>query len=79
MTTYAISAITTNVVSLNPVHGEVFLIHYMIKFVSDLRQVGGFLQILLFLPPIKTESHDISEILLRVALSTINQPTLKIK
>jgi hypothetical protein len=78
-TTYAISAITTNVVSLNPVHGEVFLIHYMIKFVSDLRQVGGFLQILLFLPPIKTESHDISEILLRVALSTINQPTLKIK
>ena len=64
MTTYAISAITTNVVSLNPVHGEVFLIHYMMKFVSDLRQVGGFLQILLFLPPIKTESHDISEILL---------------
>jgi len=29
--------ITTKVVSLNPVHGEVYLIqHYVIKFVSDL-------------------------------------------
>ena len=27
--------------------------HYVIKFVSDLRQVGGFLQILRFPPPIK--------------------------
>ena len=27
--------------------------HYMIKFVSDLRQVGGFLRVLLFPPPIK--------------------------
>ena len=36
--------ITTNVVSLNPVHAEVYLIqHYVIKFVSDLRQVSGFL------------------------------------
>ena len=32
------------VVSSNPVHGEVYSIqHYVIKFVSDLRQVGGFL------------------------------------
>ena len=36
--------ITTKVVSLNPAHGEVFLMqHYVIKFVSDLRQVSGFL------------------------------------
>jgi hypothetical protein len=36
--------ITTKVVSSNPVHGEVYSIqHYVIKFVSDLRQVGGFL------------------------------------
>jgi hypothetical protein len=36
--------ITTKVVSLNPVHGELFSIqHYVIKFVSDLRHVGGFL------------------------------------
>ena len=35
--------ITTNVVSSNPVHGEVYLIqHYVIKFFSDLRQVDGF-------------------------------------
>ena len=36
--------------------------HYVIKFVSDLRQVGGFLRIL-----------DITEILLKVVLNTINQ------
>jgi hypothetical protein len=45
--------ITTNVVS-NSTHGEVYLIqHYVIKFVSDLWQVGGFLQVLRFAPPIK--------------------------
>jgi hypothetical protein len=37
----------TKVVSLNPIHGEMYLIqHYVIKFVSDLRQVGGFLRVL---------------------------------
>jgi hypothetical protein len=46
--------ITTNGVSSNPVHGEVYSIqHYFIKFVSDLRQVGGFLRVLRFPPPIK--------------------------
>ena len=46
--------ITTNVVSSNPVHDEVYSIqHYVRKFVSDLRQVGGFLR---FLPPIKLTS-----------------------
>ena len=35
--------ITSNVVSSNPTHGEVYSIqHYVIKFVSDLRQVGDF-------------------------------------
>jgi hypothetical protein len=35
-------------------HGEVYSIqHYVIKFVSDLRQVGGFLRVLKFAPPIK--------------------------
>ena len=54
-TTCAISAsITTNIVSSNPVHGEVYLIqHYALNFVSDYRQVDGFLQVLRFLPPIK--------------------------
>ena len=38
-------AITTNVVSSNPAHGYAYSIqHYVIKFVSDLRQVGGFLR-----------------------------------
>jgi hypothetical protein len=46
--------ITTKVVSVNPVHGEVYSIqHYVIKFVSDLRQIGGFLRALQFPPPIK--------------------------
>ena len=43
--------------------------YYVIKFVSDLRQVGGFA------PPVsstnKTDHHHITEILLKVALSTI--------
>ena len=46
--------ITTKVVSSNPFHAEVYSIqHYVIKFVSDLRQVGGFLWVLQFPPPIK--------------------------
>ena len=45
--------ITTKVVSLNPVHCEVYWIKlYVIKFVSDLREDGGFLRVLLFPPPI---------------------------
>jgi hypothetical protein len=53
-TTCASVPITTNVVSSNPVHGEVYSIqHYMIKFVSDLREVGGFHWVLRFPPHIK--------------------------
>jgi len=49
-TTCAISAITTNVVSSNPTHGEVYSIqHYVIKFVI----VCDFLRVLKFPPPIK--------------------------
>ena len=47
-------SITTNVVSLNSVHGEVYSIqHYVIKFVSDLGQVDGLLRILRCPPSIK--------------------------
>jgi hypothetical protein len=54
--------------------------HYVIKFVSDLRQVGGFLRVLRFPPPSnKTVRHDITEILLKVALSIINQTNKKTK
>jgi hypothetical protein len=41
--------ITINVVSSNPTQA---IQHYMIKFVSDLQQVGGFLRVLRFPPPI---------------------------
>jgi hypothetical protein len=46
--------ITIKVVSSNPVHSEVYSIqHYVIKFVSDLQQIYGFLQVLWLPPPIK--------------------------
>jgi len=46
--------ITTKAVSSNPAHGEVYSIqHYVINFVSDLRQVNGFLWVLRFPPLIK--------------------------
>jgi hypothetical protein len=36
------------------VRGEVYSIqHYVIKFASDLRQVGGFLRVPQFPPPMK--------------------------
>jgi hypothetical protein len=38
--------VVTNVVSLNPTHGKVYSIQdYVMKFVSNLRQVGGFLRL----------------------------------
>ena len=50
----AIGFTTTCAISLNPENGKVYLIqHYVIKFVSDLRQVNGFLWVLHFHPPIK--------------------------
>ena len=46
--------ITTTVVSSHPVHYNVYSIqHYVLKFVSDLRQLGGFLLVLRFPSPIK--------------------------
>jgi len=64
--------ITTRVVSLNPTHGEVYSIqHYMIKFVSDLRQVSGFHRVLQVSSTNKTDRYNITEILLKVTLSII--------
>jgi hypothetical protein len=61
-------------VSSNPAHGEVYSIKlYMIKFASDLRQVGGFLQELRFHPPIKLTTKIKTEILLKMTLNTIAQ------
>ena len=42
--------ITTNVLSSNPAHGDVYSIqHYVIKFASSLRQVSGFLLVFRFM------------------------------
>ena len=42
--------ITTKVLSSNPVHGEVYSIqYYVIKFVNEFRQAGGFLIYLLLI------------------------------
>jgi hypothetical protein len=46
--------ITTKIVSSNPVHDQVYSMqHFVIKIVSDLRQVVGFLWVLRFPSPIK--------------------------
>ena len=64
--------IITKIVSYNPVLGDMLSIqHYVIKFVSDLRQVSGFYRVLRFHSPKKTDRQDITEILL--TLKTINQ------
>ena len=66
--THPITTYTT--IIQNPVYAEVYSIqHYVIKFVSDLRQVGW---ISLGTRPVtstnKTDRHDITEILLKVVL-----------
>jgi len=67
-TIYAISAYQV----LSPALGNVCSIqHYVIKFVSGLRQVGGFFPGTLVSCTNKTDRHDITEILLKVALNTI--------
>jgi hypothetical protein len=52
---------------------------YVIKFASDLRQVSGFLRVLLISSTNKTDFHDIAEILLKVALNTKPTKPIKIK
>ena len=63
----------TKVLNSNPAHGDVYLIqHYVIKYVSDLRQVGGWLRYSCSSSN-KIDRNDITEIFLKMALSTINQ------
>jgi hypothetical protein len=47
---------------------------YVINFVSDLRHVSGFLWVLPVSSTNKTDCHDITEIILKVALNTITPP-----
>ena len=66
-TIYAINTSHHYRFEFEPRSGEVYSIqHYVIKFVSDLRQVDGFLRVLQFPPPIKL----VAMILLKVALNT---------
>ena len=44
---------------------------YVIQFVGDLWQVGGFLRVFRFPPTNKTDCHNMTSILLKVALNTI--------
>ena len=67
--------ITTNVVSSNPAHGELYSIqHYVIQLVSDFRRVGGFHRCPSVSSTNKTDWRDITEILLKVALNTSHNP-----
>ena len=60
--------ITSKAVNSNPAHVEVFSMeHHVIKFVSHLRQVGGFLLVL---------RQDVTEIMLKVSLISI--PSIEI-
>jgi hypothetical protein len=44
---------------MNPSYGEMYSIQLcVIKFVSDLPQVGGVLRILWFSPPLKHHNHN---------------------
>jgi hypothetical protein len=62
--------ITTNVVSSNPAHGEVYLVqHYVIKFTA----CQWFSPGTTVSSTSKTDRHDITEILLKVALNIITQ------
>ena len=63
--------IITKVVSSNQAHCEVYSIKlYVIMFVSELRQIGGFLRVHRFPAPIKlTTHHDIVPLIILICYS----------
>ena len=67
-TTYAISAYHHWCCEFESQSGQ-GVQHYVIKFVCDLQQVGGFLRVL----RVSTATVGITEILLKVELNTIKQ------
>ena len=67
--------ITTNVVSSNPVHGEVYSNNIMWSSLSVTRDRSVVFSGYSVFPTNKTDRHNITEIVLKVALNTIHQPT----
>jgi hypothetical protein len=67
---FTTTCVITKVVNLNSTHGKVYSIqNFVIKFVSELWQVRGFLRILQFPPPMKlTAMYNITEIFLKAML-----------
>ena len=64
--------ITTKVVSSNPLMAMCTRQkNYMIRFVSDQQPIGVFLREHRFPPPITIYRHDITDIVLEVALNNI--------
>jgi hypothetical protein len=64
--------VITKVVNSHPAYGEVYLIQqYVIKSVSDLRQVGGFLRVLWYHPPIKVTAVNFKDILFLISLNIV--------
>jgi hypothetical protein len=64
--------ITTEVMNSNPGRGEEYMIqHYVITFVSYMRQVGCVLWVLRFPQTNQTDRHDIAEILFESGVNTI--------
>ena len=65
--------IPAKAVSLNPAHGEMYSRqHYVIKFVSDLQQVGGIIRV----PSTnKTDIRSMTKILLKVAVNITTPST----
>ena len=71
ITTNAISAYHHYRCEFKSHSGWVYSIqHYVIKFVSELRQVDGFLRVSRDSSINKTDRHNITEMLLQVALNT---------
>ena len=69
--------ITTEVVSSNPARDYVYSIQqYVNKFVNDLLLVGGFLPDTPVSPTKKSDHHNITDILLNVALNAITHTPL---
>jgi len=64
--------IITHVVGSNPANGEVYSIqHYVIKVFRNLRQIGHFSPGTPVSSTNKSDRHDITELLLKVAFNTI--------